>query len=429
MCLNVFLLSIQQREVITPRPVAHTLIIKQELPSTIGFVSYSDGVVDDINKFFWSTMGWNTSIETFEVLEDYANTLIDASLAATIAPGILRLETNWLNPSLKEVEATLSFFEKVLQTAGAVPPRVRKDWRWSSLVFRAYLDVYVLKRYEFEQQTEKQALQTLESYRTDGATRALTSTLELLSSRSQLIVDSRIRLKLEELAMSLFTTINLELSTSNSFQNIGAGRGAVLDFLENPLSNRLWLTQELSNILINSTFESEKVHRIKQILSRTDPGPGGFYDDLGSGTNEPHLVRSTKWQTDPSFYRGSVDTTWEPFFMPNVPIVPFQSYYYAEAYYDQPVQLFYPKVDQNVSYRVKVVYSGDTGQSVRLVAQKDVLIHDYLVKPYPPSPLSFRVPKIATAQGTLLLSFYGPVGQGGSGRAQQVAEVWLQVDA
>lgn len=408
------------------------MIVQQQLPPTVGFVTYSDGVVDDVNKFIWSIYGWNSSVPLTEALMDYANTLIDSSVALPVAVGIAELEQNWLAGSDPQVQSTLAGFEVLINSSSLLAPRVRQNWRFQSLAFRAYLDFYIVQRSTYDQETEQLTLKALAAYSTQGPSPALQSARAILLERQRAmngVVYPNIRQRLMEYAAALFQSINLELSTSPLYQNIGAGRGAVLDFLDNPLSNKLWLTQQVNALLSNVSSTPARIDAIRSILNWTDPGPGGFYDDLGSITNEPHLVRSGPgWQKDPSFYLGPVDTNWEPFYLPSgIPIIPFTWYYYVETYYDQPVQLHYPKLSSSATYQVKVVYSGDTGQSVKLIAQQNTVIHDYIVKPNPPVPLTFQIPKSATSGGSLTLSWYGPIGQGGSGRAQQVAEVWLQV--
>eukprot|EP01122_Echinamoeba_exundans_P004965 TRINITY_DN15164_c0_g1_i1.p1 TRINITY_DN15164_c0_g1~~TRINITY_DN15164_c0_g1_i1.p1 ORF type:complete len:1005 (-),score=82.46 TRINITY_DN15164_c0_g1_i1:1627-4440(-) len=420
----------EQREVITPRPLQHSMIVQQELPPTVGFVTYSDGVVDDVNKFIWSIYGWNSSVDLTDALLDYSNTMIDSSVAAHVASGIANLEQNWLQSSVGQAQGTLELFESLINSTSSLSPRVRQNWRFQSLALRAHLDFYILQRKIYDQTTESDVLKTLATYSVDGPLEALQQSLALIQTRAaamNAIVAPRIRQVIMEYAALLFQSINLELSTSAKYQNIGAGRGAILDFLDNPLSNKLWLSQQINTLITNVTSNTARVDGIRSILNWTNPGPGGFYDDLGSIYNEPHLVRGPGWQKDPSFYLGPVDTNWEPFYLPSVPILPFKWYYYAEAYYDQPVQLSYRKLNPAVAYQVKVVYSGDTGQSVKLVAQSNIVIHDYIVKPNPPVALTFPIPRAATSSGSLTLSWYGPVGQGGSGRAQQIAEVWLQV--
>ena len=77
-------------------------------------------------------------------------------------------------------------------------------------------------------------------------------------------------------------------------------------------------------------------------------------------------------------------------------------------------------------YTVRVVYAGDNRRvKIRLVADKGLEVHPFIAKEFPPTPVAFDIPKAATANGTLTLTWTPEPGSGGAGRGCQVAEVWL----
>ena len=39
-------------------------------------------------------------------------------------------------------------------------------------------------------------------------------------------------------------------------------------------------------------------------MNWTNPGPGGFYDDLGNPLRRPHLVLGSAYDKDPAFLTG-----------------------------------------------------------------------------------------------------------------------------
>jgi hypothetical protein len=78
---------------------------------------------------------------------------------------------------------------------------------------------------------------------------------------------------------------------------------------------------------------------------------------------------------------------------------------------------------------VRVVYAGDNFRTrVRLDADGSV-VHALMAKPDPVRPVEFDIPTTATEDGTLTLRWSQEPGQGGNGRACQVAEVWLMRNA
>ncbi|MCX5756981.1 MAG: hypothetical protein NTU83_00435 [Candidatus Hydrogenedentes bacterium] len=48
----------EQRECVNPRPTQYARIFRLTNPDTIGFLTYSEGCNDDINKTIWSGLGW-----------------------------------------------------------------------------------------------------------------------------------------------------------------------------------------------------------------------------------------------------------------------------------------------------------------------------------------------------------------------------------
>ena len=81
------------------------------------------------------------------------------------------------------------------------------------------------------------------------------------------------------------------------------GRGATLDTIDVPLNNRNWLKTRFDAIRKLETDEA-KQQEIAAIVNWTNPGPGGFYDDLGDPLKRPHLVRGSSYEKDPAFLHG-----------------------------------------------------------------------------------------------------------------------------
>ena len=72
--------------------------------------------------------------------------------------------------------------------------------------------------------------------------------------------------------------------------------------VEYPLNNRRWLKERFANIR-QLRSEPERVAALNEIVHWTDPGPGGFYDDLGNPARQPHLGYQYMYRID-SRFRG-----------------------------------------------------------------------------------------------------------------------------
>ena len=60
------------REPINPQPVYYAFIHNYFAPFTIGFITYSDGINDDVNKTVWSRRGWDPGCDVRAILVEYA---------------------------------------------------------------------------------------------------------------------------------------------------------------------------------------------------------------------------------------------------------------------------------------------------------------------------------------------------------------------
>ncbi len=393
------------RESINPRPVEEARIFRLFQPHTIGFISYSEGSNDDVNKFVWSALGWNPDQDVTEILRQYSRYFIGDAFSESFAQGLLALERNWHGPLAANsgVDSTLEQFQAMERAA---PPPVLRNWRFQQALYRAYYDAYTRKRLLYETMLEDDAMRKLRETRDTGAAAAI------LDRAVQQPIASEWHARIFELAEALFQSIGMQLSVPR-YKAIGVDRGASLDTLDVPLNNRLWLERRFAEA---STGPAE----IDSILNWTDAGPGGFYDDLGDPTRQPHLVR------------GSVSLEYHPHW-------PKSWWTYAESLYDEPLQMRYTGLDRAAQYRIRVVYAGDSpGRKIRLVGRAsrparvlqnppptEIEIHPLMLKPQPVRPIEFDIPRAATSSGELNLSWYREAGLGGNGRGCQVAEVWL----
>jgi hypothetical protein len=243
-------------------------------------------------------------------------------------------------------------------------------------------------------------------------------------------VSGELLARLSELGEALFQSIGMQLSV-DKYQAIAVDRGACLDTVKFPLNNRPWLKEKFAAIRALPA-ERDRLEAIRQILNWTDPGPGGFYDDLGNPSRQPHLVRNAAFNEDPGSMR-SPRSDFEEDLVADEPDEKTEGARrvswidHAEALYDNPLQMRYSGLDPNARYRLRVLYAGDNPKrKIRLIDGLDQEIHPFISRPVPFKPLDFPLPPEATRSGTLTLKWFGEPGLGGNGRGCQVSEVWLR---
>jgi hypothetical protein len=407
-----------QREPINPRPLDEAQIFRTLQPiQQIGFLTYSEGCNDDVNKIVWSGLGWNPDVDVIDILRDYSRYFIGGSLTESFAQGLLALEGNWRGPLKANtgVESTLAQFREMEAKA---TPAQKLNWRFQQAQYRANYDAYIRSRLLAESAQEERALTILRDAKRRGDLEAIGAAEAALQPEP---IAADLRARTFELAEALFQSIRMQLSVPR-YQAIAVGRGANLDLIDHPLNNGPWLRAKFSEIRAMGN-EPDRLKAIDAILNWTNPGAGGFYDDLGDPMNQPHLVRNVSFDKDPAFLRGAMTS-----FTARPPFTPLRMSTWTEAQTlnDQPMEMQYHGLDRTAQYRVRIIYSGDnTPVPVRLAANDRYVIHAMKPKPTDLQPVEFDIPIEATRDGDLKLTWTKPAGMGGNGRGVQVAEVWL----
>jgi hypothetical protein len=430
------------RETINPRPLGEANIIRKFLPQTIGFITYSEGCNDDVNKFIWSALGWDPQKSVIDVLRDYSHYFAGKEQAEGMAHGLMGLEKNWQAPLAvnASVAVTLSQFQDMESNA---TPALLGNWRFQLALYRAYYDAYVQSRLAEETAQVERAISVLRQVDDIGWTPepleigAAPSTTSpngrdpilLLGEARDVMQQTLIhyaggtlRARVLEMGEALFQSIRMQLAVDR-YRGEAVVRGTNLETLDYPVSDAPWLLLKISETM-GETDTTQQLAGIRALLRRTDPGPGGFYDDLGNVANRPHLLLGEGAERDPEFRA----TPLTGFLYPDVlgSHAPIAWKRWAESLFDAPLKMRYTGLDPAARYRLRVVYSGDQPtRKMRLLANERFEIHPYLLRPWPPVPQEFDIPGAATSAGELILSWTREQGLGGSGGGCQVSEVWL----
>ncbi len=432
----------QGRETINPRPEGEANILRRSCPYTIGFLTYSEGCNDDVNKFVWSALGWDPGMRAVQALREFAHYSFGAQYADGAAQGLLSLEQNW-NGALatnEGVSVTLAQFQQLERKAS---PALLENWRFQQALYRAYYDDYLRSRLLEESARLEHARNMLSAVNEIGwnpepleiggppsrtppngrdPALLLDQAERVLAEGANAYQDIPSRARVKELGEALLQSIQMQLAVDR-YQGEAVVRGTNLETLDYPVTNIPWFRNQLSAIRKTSA-PNDQVTAIKQLLGRTDPGPGGFYDDLGDPQNRPHLLLGPGPVLDPEFRKSALTGFGYPDRLGSE--APIQWKRWAESLFDNALTMRYDNLDLGSSYKLRVIYSGDARRiQIRLVANDSVEIHPLMTRPWPPKPLEFDIPQQATRAGQLELAWTREQGLGGNGRGCQVSEVWL----
>jgi hypothetical protein len=408
-----------ERQPIMPTPTQSAHICNLLAKYADGAVAYSDGTGDDVNKAVWSAMLWNPQADLRSLLVQYGRYFIGPEFAAEVEDGLLALEKNWTGSAMTNanVPATLAHWQAMENRA---PLKVKSNWRFQQFLVRAYVDVYVQRRLQHETALMNEARALLRGF-VQGtqpgmqANAAMDAAEALLDKADPEAAAPGFRAKVGELAAALKQSIGMQLGAK--YGASGPDRGAVLDTMDAPITDAPWWKERFA-ALRQEPDEQAKIAGIKEILDWENPGPGGFYDDLGNGANgkQPHLVTAPGWKQDPGFVVSPGDGHGGP------KDGPLSWRHQAETLYWTPLRMRYEGLDPDSAYRLKATYAGRYKATLQLSVDGKQL-GDPVKTPPEGTQVEFDIPKRATADGVLELQWDAT--ESPKGRGPQVAEVWL----
>jgi hypothetical protein len=334
---------------VNPRPYHYAAIYRTMDPYIDGFLSYSDGVHDDVNKIIWTRMAWDRNSNVREVLREYANYFFGAKVMDAAADGILALEKNWEGPIVANggIMTTLSAWKEWERTN----PGLSGNWRWQMCLLRAYYDAYVRARQINEADLEDQVNAILARSDEIGADKSINMALHLLSLADSGRVMPTEHKRVIELCEALYRSIGLQTSVEK-YKASGLERGAVLDFLDRPLNDRWWLEDEFKKI--SGMPEASKVQRLKDIADWEKRAPGNFYDVVGDVGRSRHVMKGEDWRMDPTLRKNTnPGYDWSDNGMSRKRISWLTSMRW-------PASVEYTQVDTSASYTVRIMGRGES---------------------------------------------------------------------
>lgn len=384
------------RESVNPRPYAFAKIHAKLAPFTDGFVSYSDGSHDDVNKVLWSMRGWDPQADVHGILQEYCSFFFGSDVAASSIAG---LEQNWKGPLAENAGVEMTHINwRLLERSEEM---LQNNWRWQMLVFRAYYDQYVRLRLIHEQKLEKQANALLAGAEPHHINQVMDQALAIVSKPVTEPIGRDIRRHLDELAERMYASIGFQ--TSSKHKPRSPERGVVMDFVDYPLNNRWWLADEFEKIKKMDSPEKQ-LERLKVIASWENPGPGSYYDDISSVAKGPRVKTISDDATDVAWWDNGMS----------------RKRLSTQLFQREP-QLDYDNLDPHARYIIRVAGEGDAL----------LRVDGYRLSPvvYNKEPETFKewiVPLSLTQDGRISVTFDGPEESHLNWRKQsKISDIWL----
>ncbi|MBC8470395.1 MAG: hypothetical protein H8D56_13070 [Planctomycetes bacterium] len=415
------------RECYNPRPAAEKVIHNALDEFASGSISYSEGINDDVNKFIWSGQDWNPETPVIETLREYSRLFIHPDFSEDIAQGILAQEENWQGPLIanNSVEVTLNQWKNMEKQ---FPREVVKNYRFQMGLLRAYYDAYTRERLIHETALESEARGILRNVTIINSQEKMEQAESILNQKWEKPVAQDYKERCWEIADYLFEIIGSQTSVKK--HKAKPGRGDFMDYIDTPLNNAIWLLSQFERIR-KITDEQARLASLDALLNRSNPGLGGFYDNLGKSINTPRLGDYPVWEEDPgslrsprvSFGAGLKGREWIHTVQArgfDGSAIPLEWMNQITTLYETPLNVVYENLDPHSSYILKVAYTGRFQSKIQLTADDKFQIHE-MIKTGKTPVNKFPVPKEATMDSKLKLTWTCSEGE----RGAQVAEIWL----
>ena len=413
------------RESITPRPYDQKIIHNAFDKYMSGSISYSEGTNDDVNKFVWSDQDWDPETPVIETLRDYARLFIGARHTESVAQGLTALERNIRGPLLTNqgIERTLAQWQKIEEEA---PLEVLQTARFQMGLIRAYYDAYIHRRMICETEAEQKAREVLTDLKPGFSLAAIKEATDILLLAKSKSLFPQYKKKCYDLADSLYKSIGAQLTIKK--HGAMAGRGNFIDMIDTPLNDSPWLLDQLDKIK-NMSDEKVRLEKIHELLHRTDPGPGGFYDNFGDPESWYRVVSKLSWEQDPGSLQSprvgfglGVDNCVDIIKAKGTPeqFAPMAWLKQVKTLYEQPLEIIYNELDPNATYKMRISYTGRFRSRMKLTTDDGQVIHDFLQTGSQPV-YEFDIPRSVHADGKVTFIWNCSEGE----RGAQVSEIWL----
>ncbi|HSI74396.1 MAG TPA: hypothetical protein VK957_00810 [Lunatimonas sp.] len=417
------------RECINPRPEDQKAIHNALAHLADGSLSYSEGTNDDVNKFVWTDQDWDPNTPVIETLRDYARFFFGSEWVEGIAQGLLAQEENLRGPLLTnmQVPVTLQLWQEMESKAD---DKLKVNFRFQMGLIRAYFDAYIQRKLAFQTAAEHQARDLMRQSLAEKSKEPLKKALAVLYESISMEAVAQWRERCMELADDLYESIGAQLTIDP--HGAASGRGNFIDNLDAVLNDAPWLIDNINAIVVMEPGEIWE-DKLEEVINRTNPGPGGFYDNFGHPKSWRRVVFDSSWEEDPgslynpriSFGVGLIGVEW----VHEVKAVGFEGTSAPQAWmmqvntlYDTPLKIRYDHLNPDLEYTLKVAYTGRFRSRMRLEVDGGIEVHDFIQTGQQPI-YEFDLPKEAYQDGEITFSWTCGEGE----RGAQVAELWLMV--
>ncbi len=408
------------RECTIPRPLQEKNIHNLYQEFFCGSIAYSEGINDDVNKFVWLDQEWDSSTPAVDTLRDYAGLFIDWKLRDEIAQGFLSQEENLQGPIALNAAIGKTFCQwTALETQ--VGYYAKNNYRFEMGLIRAYFDRYQQERYLYEQFLEKEAYHRLSEGIGNDVDKSIAAAEAILKRAKSEPIRTEWSARIEELADLLFEHIGAQLTVTRHHA-ADYERGAYVDSLYVPLNDSRYILHCLAQARALNTSDERRA-AVYELLHRTDPGPGGFYDSFESFNGCWERMNGIpNHKNDPAYLDAPLPSflLQSPYREEDVPLAWRTNVY---TLYQKPLVVTYRNLDPDSDYWYRATYGRYHTIDLSLNAGEagEISLHDPIHIDQSFCTVSLKIPRNAYKSGSLTLRLSVQDGQ----RGPNVSEIMI----
>ncbi len=421
-----FLTMVYNRLTFYAWPRYYHRVFNDLMPYGVGDITHSSGHHDHFNQWMWQRLLFNPRMTVEEVVDEYCRTWFGPEAADDMAAALFLLERNMeeIPGEPLPVKNSIDAYYDHVKAAGEKMPAhwMRNNWIWREYMQKGALDCYV-------QQSARQQV-------------ALQSHIEVRIAEA--LVQGDLDAVIDEV-LPWFSSVGEtremqevreEATRLGEESNVLYGRrNDGLYNLEHDFIGLGWLQRQLERA--RAAIGDEKRELLRMITHYEDPGPGGYYDNLGTANPAPNVTFGYPYDHGQPYVSRMLDEGNRP---------SQRSMHFTQDE-DQGVTLEYRDLDPKATYKIRFTlvrpwfqerYAMRMNQQSEAIYADDVVIADNIELPLQMSDFfTFDIPVEATKDGKLTIRFeHAPdVAQGDRVTVEQwrnsggwgtlVSEAWL----
>lgn len=363
----------------------------------VGDITHSSGNHDHFNQWMWQRLLWSPRQTVENVVDEYSHAWFGSEAASWMSKALFQLEENIEEiPDLPitDKKGINDYYQWVKKAGELMPDTYKKNnWLWRMYMQKGALDLYVKLDVTQQVQTQKK----IEDYvRQNGKRADFSKSVPKLNGWIQDI------LKNETQAMQALKAEAQKLGEESNAM-FGTRSEGVFN-LAHDYVGLGWTKRQLDRSAV-ATSGKEQQELLHMITDYTNPGEGGFYDNLGSGGNAPNVVAGYPYDHGQPYVP---DMLWES-------NRPSQRALHFTQEEDQGVTLHYKNLEPGRSYKLRLTlvrpwfqarYAERMNQKSQSIYANDVLLASDVELPLQMSDFfTFNVPADLIKNGELTIRF------------------------